>query len=224
MSRKRRRKPAAPQSKKPSQPPAWNRWGRAAVTASGWIAALFVGFLDLPAKVNSFFAEAPKTVRNVGDAWMIDKRFTGTWTSDHEGILGLSDEHYSLSRFEGEPVIMRINVYGGKVEGEINSAGLGKHYLFSRLMLGGTVSGGVLHGVVTDYIDNKLVAIAKFDLVPDDGELRLTAVEQGMPFLPKKAILRQDDSAMPDDLGRMNVDFVARALAKRRTTAPQPEQ
>ncbi len=45
---------------------------------SGWLLAVLVGVLDLPAKINSFFVEAPKSAENISNWLFLNTKLTGT--------------------------------------------------------------------------------------------------------------------------------------------------
>jgi hypothetical protein len=220
MSKKNARKLSSNLSTRHSPASGWKIWAGRGFAISGWMVAVFLGFLELPEKINKFFEQAPTAMKNVGDAFNRDTRFTGTWTSDWETDITAPLEYLDKSRFEGEPVVLRIDAYAGKVTGEINSAGLGKRWVFSRLILDGIITGGVMHGVVVDIVDRKPMALARFDLTPAVGaegpELRLSAVEQPVPFLPMEAHFRRDETAMPADLGNLNLEILKSAVAKAR--------
>ena len=54
----------------------------ALVAGSGWIFALALGFLDLPAKVNGYFDNAPSAVAHVSDLYWRSAAFAGAWTNE----------------------------------------------------------------------------------------------------------------------------------------------
>ena len=64
------------------------------IAISGWLAALFMGVLDLPSKVNSFFAETPKAYESVLNWWNLNTKITGTWTSNIEGWADATEEDH----------------------------------------------------------------------------------------------------------------------------------
>lgn len=219
--------PATTKRKAPEvPPPPWNAKRAALVAASGWVVAVLLGLLELPAKVNSFFNEAPAAYKNVSELVMPDQQWSGVWTSDLEGVVDATDDERNASVMDGSPVVLRLRVYHGAVAGELYSGGLEKNYVSSRVMIEGhkRLVGGTIDAVVYDYIDTKKTPLAQFELTLDDSArlpLRLTAVRQGLTFLPKTISLYRNDDAFPDDLGGPNVDFIEKA-AKQFAPDPAP--
>ncbi|PBB88012.1 hypothetical protein [Mesorhizobium sp. WSM3876] len=193
------------------------------IAASGWLVAVFLGLLELPAKVNSFFDEAPAAYKNVTDLVLLDQQYSGVWTSDLEGVIDATAEERTASTIEGSPVVLRLQVYNGEVEGELYSGGLEKHWVQTRLMVEGRKRwGGTIDAIIYDYIDGKKTALAQFELALDGKAwppLRLKIVHQPMHFLPAIIGLYRKDGAFPDDLGGVNVEYYKNVLKR---TNPVP--
>jgi len=186
-------------------------WATILIAVSGWVFAIFLGALELPGKVNAFFEQMPKATENVTTWWKLDKEFTGTWTSDWEGVIGLNEADQDMAQLEGGPVVIKIRVWGGEVDGEIVSEGLRTRYVFSRIMLRGEKRRKVLEVLAFDYIGGKPTGLAKFQLslfsAKEGGGLYLKTVEQADQYLPVEAKLYRNEEAMPDDLGELNLKF-----------------
>ncbi|MER8634374.1 hypothetical protein NKH55_32270 [Mesorhizobium opportunistum] len=218
--------PATTKSKAPKVPPTtWTAKRAALVAASGWVVAVFLGLLELPSKVNSFFNEAPAAYKNVTDLVLLDQQYSGVWTSDLEGWIDATDEERANSAVDGSPVVLRLRVYRGEVEGELFSGGLEKNYVYTRLMVEGRKRwGGTIDAIVYDYIDGKKAVLAQFELTLDESArlpLRMKAVHQGLHVLPEIIGLYRNDDAFPDDLGGINVEFYKKTL-KRFNPDPAP--
>ncbi|MBZ9881736.1 hypothetical protein LB535_05165 [Mesorhizobium sp. CA10] len=199
-------------------PITWATRRTALIAASGWLVAVFLGLLELPAKVNSFFNEAPAAYKNVTDFVLLDQQYSGVWTSDLEGVIDATDEERTASTVEGSPVVLRLRVYHGEVEGELYSGGLEKHYVHTRLTVEGRKRwSGTIDAIIYDYMDGKKTALAQFELALDEKAwppLRLKVVHQPMHFLPETISLYRKDDAFPDDLGGINVEFYKKVLKR----------
>jgi hypothetical protein len=71
---------------------------------------LLVGLLDLPAKINSFFDEAPKAATRIGDWLFMDKSLSGVWSSAPEGDVIAKPTDPQLDDLEGAPVDLEMHV------------------------------------------------------------------------------------------------------------------
>lgn len=168
--------------------------GGIALTASGWIAAFFVGILDLPTKINSFATEAPKATKHLGDWIFLDKTLTGSWTSSQpEGEVIAKPTFPALDALDGALLHLEMTVYRGEAVGSIYSGGLEKRYIFSLVELEGRSSNGRIEAVAWDVVNGKKVNLAEFTLTPSEhsGEpvLEFKLVRQFTDYFPKKAIL-----------------------------------
>jgi hypothetical protein len=190
-----------------------------AIALSGWIAALFLGILDLPAKINSFFKELPTASENVASWWNLNKHLTGTWTSDIEGNVDATEADWKKATAPGGPVSMRLRVYGGKVEGEIYSKGLEEKYIYSVAMIEGVESGGEVQAIAYDFVGGKKTAIATLRIKRSANGLEMKTVEQPIQFFPDEALLHADENAM-DGKGQINIELIQRALKKGGDTKP----
>lgn len=197
----------------PAEPPAKNhafRWITPIVAVSGWLAALFIGLLDLPAKINSFAKEQPQATERVANWLLLDKALTGSWTSSQpEGEVIAKHIDAALDALEGAPVHLQMTVYRGRVEGTISSGGLGKLYPFSLVELEGRSRAGHIEGTAWDVVNGEKVALGGFTLTPAErnGEpvLLFDIVRQSAKFFPSKAILWQ---ALYPPEGELNPRFL----------------
>jgi hypothetical protein len=195
------------------------RWFRLLLFFSGWIAAVFVGLLTLPGKINLVFDDTPKAYEKVSNWWNLNTKISGTWTSDVEGWIDATDEDRRLVGGDEGPVIIQIRVYGGVAEGEIVSEGLKKNYVFSRIFLKGFEhGGGRIDGVVYDYIGGEQRSLARIQInyaKSDSREsLRFATLEQGGKFLPLEARLHREDKELPS--GDLNVDLLKSVIESHR--------
>jgi hypothetical protein len=184
-------------------------WSAILVTISGWTVALFLGVLELPAKINSFSTQLPKSIEIVSDWLYLDKSFSGNWTSE-----GNIDADSELTNSEGAPVSMQVRVYNGEVTGEIVSEGLKDHYIYSRIFIRGKKSGAKLQVEMFDYIAGKPTRLAVMEIehppknVNDVISMKL--VDQFGTFLPKEARLYRTADELPS--GQINFELIKSAL------------
>jgi len=156
-------------------------WGRWLFFVSGWVAAAFVGVLELPAKIVSFsenYAPAKETTFNAAIGY---QKYVGRFSSDANAWVGrnlLSDGTHPPDRGDMQ---LDIEYLGhGKYSGEIHSAYMAKHALapWSRVMIDGEVGlTGTFQGVVWSIVNGGRVPYASFQLSPkneSNGSLRLT--------------------------------------------------
>ena len=180
----------------------WVGWGQWLLLASGWVVALFVGVLELPAKIVSFsenFAPAKETTLNAAIDY---KKYDGRFSSDPNAWIGrnlIGDGTHPPD--EGD-IQIDIEYLGlGKYRGEIRSAYMAKHALapWSRVMIDGEVGlTGDFRGVVWDIINGGRVPYASFRLSPGDepnGSLRLTPTSADDIF-PGEVVLWPTDFEM----------------------------
>jgi hypothetical protein len=183
-------------------------WVKVAAGIGGWVAALLLGLLDLPAKINSFIDEKPKAITRIEDWLFVDKTLSGKWSSAPEGDVIAKPTDPRLDALEGAPVDVELHVYRGAVEGMIGSAGLGKHYVFSQVQIEGQLIRGIVDAIAWDVIGGEKVALAKFQLEPGErgGEavLMLRVVKQAPGLFPERAILWRTEATAP---GEINLQF-----------------
>lgn len=185
------------------------------IAASGWIVSLFLGVLELPAKINSFMEEAPKAKRTVVDWALLDQNFTGQWTSSVEDWVDATEEERALSTATDGPVRMRLRVYNGVVEGEIESEGLKKSYIFNNLLLEGSKTSEGLDVWAYDYVDGKKTGFAEFRLrLSDEERLPMSfEVVQGGMGLPAQAKLYRTTADISEPIYREpNMEFLKRVI------------
>jgi len=199
------------------------------IAASGWVVSVFLGLLELPAKVNSFFDEGPKAQQNITDWLLLDETYTGVWTSDLEGWVDATDEERSASLASGGPVTMRMRVYNGKVEGEIRTEGLAQSYIYSALLLEGEKRNGGIDLIAYDYIDGKKAPLALMRVSMGDQDerlpLHLLVEKQGGPFFPEEANLYRTSADVSEALaGGLNVDLLRRVIEEGKAEAESEQK
>ncbi|PZM08253.1 hypothetical protein [Rhizobium tubonense] len=192
------------------------------IAASGWIVSLFLGVLDLPAKVNSFMSEAPKAKQGVVDWLKFDQNYTGQWTSSVEDWVDATEDEKALSTAPDGPVRMRLRVYGGVIEGEIESEGLKESYIFNNLLLEGSKNADGLDVWAYDYVDGKKRGFAEVHLSLS-GEERLPLnfeVVQGGMGLPVRAKLYRTSTDISEPIYRQpNMDLLKRVIEQGKAEA-----
>jgi hypothetical protein len=170
-----------------------------AIALSGWLAALFVGVLDLPQKVHSFFENAPKAKEDVVTWWNLNTDFTGSWTNEGD-----------VTKPADKPVALEMRVYGGRIDGEIWSDGL-SDMPHPVLLLGGNISQGGLDAYAFDFINGKEAIFATFRITKNGDRLILKTLQQGPPFFSKEAELFRSPDALKDK-PRTNFEFFKKFL------------
>lgn len=181
----------------------WSKSGKVLIFASGWIATVFLGILDLPQKVHSSFESYPKAKEDVATWWNLNTDFSGSWTN--EGDVATAEKL--------EPVALRMRVYGGRVDGEIWSDGL-KNTIHPVILLGGTVRYGELDAYAFDFIGGQQAIFARFKITKKGDDLILTTVEQPIEFFPKEAQLFPSPDALKDK-PLINFELIEKALKIR---------
>jgi hypothetical protein len=177
------------------------------IFASGWIATVFLGVLDLPQKVHSFFESYPKAKQDVATWWNLNTDFTGSWTN--EGDVSATEKL--------KPVALRMRVYGGRVDGEIWSDGLSET-IHTVILLGGSIRYGELDAYAFDIVDGKQVIFALFKIAKKGDDLMLTTVEQPVGFFPEEAQLFPNPDALKDR-PLINIELIEKALKLK----PEPK-
>lgn len=195
------------------------KWLTVAVAASGWVVALAVGILDLPAKINSFTEEAPKAAETVGNSVFLNKALTGTWSTENFTIGDYGDQPPPA---EGGSMWLTMRVYKGVADGEVVSEGLKSHWLASRVMFQGTEQNGAVEGMVFDYRDGKPLALAWVTISPDPankGLMHLKVTKQGpLKFVPDEAVLYPADAeGFPH--GELNTNMLMDAVKAAQSEA-----
>lgn len=160
----------------------WKKWALWAFWFSGWIVSVFLGLLDLPAKVVSFATNAPEAREVTGNFLWDYERFEGRFSSDPsawtERNLVTEDGRQAL---DGGDVQLAIEYMGGgQYRGEIHSVPMANHFFapWSRVMLDGELNAiGNFRGEVWDIVGNQRAPYTRFTLAVDNvdrGTLRLT--------------------------------------------------
>lgn len=192
------------------------------IAASGWIVSLFLGVLELPVKINSFVEEAPKAKRSVVDWALLDQEYTGQWTSSVEGWVDATEEERALSTADNGPVRMRLRVYNGLVEGEIESEGLKEGYIFNNLLLEGKKTSEGLDIWAYDYVGGQKRGFSEFLLkLTDEEPLPMSfEVVQGGMGLPARAKLYRTSSDISEPIYReTNMEFLKGVIEKGKAEA-----
>lgn len=197
------------------------------IAVSGWIVSLFLGILDLPAKVNSFMEEAPKAKQDVVDWLKLDQHYTGQWTSNVEDWVDATEDERALSTAPGGPVRMRMRVYDGAVEGEIESEGLKEGYIFNNLLLEGSKTSEGLDVWAYDYVDGKKRGFARLRLsLSDEDRLPLNfEVIQGGMGLPVRAKLYRTSTDISEAIYRQpNLELLKQVIEQGKNEAEVDEK
>ncbi|CAH0338925.1 hypothetical protein [Rhizobium sp. CECT 9324] len=203
-------------------------WGTIALTASGWIVSVFLGLLELPAKINSFTSEAPKAKESVADWLLLDQDYTGMWTSSLEGWVDATDQELNSSTDSGGPVSLRMRVYNGRVEGEIESTGLSEIYVYSAILIEGEKRDNGIDLLAYDYVGGKKTNLALMRLTLNDEDerlpLHLETIKQGGPFFPERARLYRASADVSEAIkGSLNMELMRQVIEKGRAEA-RPEK
>jgi hypothetical protein len=178
--------------------------GKTLLFVSGWIATLFVGVLDLPQKIHSFFETLPAAKVDVATWWNLNTEFTGSWTN--EGDIA--------STGDVMPLALKMRVYGGKVDGEIWSNGL-SDTIHPTILLGGDLRHGMLDAYAFDFIGGKEVVYATFNIEKKGDNLFLKTLEQAAQFFPKEAELFTNPDALKDK-PLSNFDLILKMLKSQK--------
>jgi len=189
--------------------------------ASGWVASLFLGILDVPAKIVSFAANAPEA-REVTENFIWDyQRFEGRFSSDPEAWternLVTEDGRQPLDLGEVQLAIEYIG--NGRYRGEVNSAHMVKHTFapWSRLMIDGELNAlGNFRGEVWDIVRNQRTPYTRFTLTVDDaakGLLTLTPWRDD-GFFPGEVAMWRTDFEMADGVAGEAFQNTLREITK----------
>lgn len=201
--------------------PRWLPWSRWLVFASGWVAALFVGVLELPTKIVSFsenYVPAKETTLNAAIGY---QRYVGRFSSDPNAWLGrnlVSDGTHPPD--EGD-IQLDIEYLGhGEYRGEIRSAYMAKHSLapWSRVMIDGKVGlTGTFQGVVWDVVHGGRAPYASFQLSSEggaNGSLRLTPTTKNDIFPGEVTLWPTDFEMSGGEQGQRFVDLLHDAITR----------
>lgn len=182
--------------------PLWLTWGHWLFFVSGWVAAVFVGVLELPAKIISFsgnFAPAKETTLNAAIDY---QKYVGRFSSDPNSWVGRNLVSDGTRPPDDGDIQLDIEYLGhGEYRGEIRSTYMAKHALapWSRVMIDGKVGlTGTFQGVVWDIVNGSRASYALFRLSLQDksnGSLRLTPTSASNIF-PGEVVLWPTDFEM----------------------------
>lgn len=169
---------------------------------SGWLVAVFMGLLNLPAQINSFRKELPEAAEGMGVWAPVDSRFNGDWSlvktckADPFDVGDLDPVSLASSPSENTPtpggsgLDFTLRFDGDAVHGEIMSKGLNEHFAWPEATITGTVYRSKSRIRVIDWIDSKPVTLANVDLSRTaDGCLQFKVVDQRGNFFPETALL-----------------------------------
>jgi len=175
--------------------------GQIVLTASGWIAALLLGLLDLPSKINSFRKELPSAAEATGIWVPIDQRFEGAWgrattCNDDPYHVGDLTDGADQAASIGHGLDLTLKFNGSNVSGEILSEGLRQHFIFPEVEIVGRASGSTARVRIFDWIDAKPVTLAMADLTRIGTNcLKFSLVGEKTAIFPDTALLvRQADA------------------------------
>jgi hypothetical protein len=178
----------------------WVLAGKALFLLSGWMVSLFLGLLDLPAKIVSFTSNAPKASEAISSwAWNY-KSFEGRFSSDQSAwkernLIG-SEEPQS----DAGEIQLDIGYDGsGRFSGEIVSSRMEQGvFPWSRVMVDGKVGvTGEFTGEVWDIVGNQRAVYSSFKLQIEDARLG------SLRLIP----LRKDDGVFEGEVVLWPTDF-----------------
>jgi hypothetical protein len=180
-------------------------WFRTGVAVSGWVAALLMGILDLPAAINDFRREWPAAAEATGLSTPLDKRFRGAWGRvptcevDAFEVGDLTEEEPTKKA----DLDLTLEFEGDAVSGEIISDGLMRHYVFPEVTMVGQVSGATAHMRVFDWIGGKATTLAEIEIVRVGNDcLEFKAVGESTTLFPERAFLGRQSAAAYNSIPR----------------------
>lgn len=153
---------------------------------SGWLATLFVGILEVPQKVHSFFGTLPAAKHDVLTWWNLNTDFSGAWTNEGD-----------ITATEMMPIALRMRVYGGRIDGEVWSDGL-RDTIHPVILLGGDLRDGALHAYAFDFVGGKETVFATFNITKVGDKLILKTLDQPAKLFPEHAELFANPDALKD--------------------------
>lgn len=174
-----------------------SEWFGTGVAVSGWVAALLMGLLNLPAAINSFNKELPSAAETTGLWVPIDKRFNGAW-----GMVS----NCKVDPFEvgdltesapptGHGLDLTLKFDGDQVSGEIISDGLRTGYIFPEVEMVGRASGSTADLRVFDWIDAKATTLAIINITRVGSNcLKFTTIRQNTDLLPATAFMARESN------------------------------
>lgn len=174
-----------------------NKWVVRLITASGWIAAGLMGFLNLPAAINSFNKELPSAAESTGVWKPIDSRFSGAWTKaencniDFFEVGNLSEESDTKHSLD-----MMLKLDGNSASGQIISNGLRENHFYPEVEMVGEVQGSNVRMRVVDWIDGKpqtlaIISISRVNM----NCLEFKTLSQASDFFPKAAWMSRETTS-----------------------------
>ncbi len=179
---------------------------------SGWIAALFMGLLNLPAQINSFRKELPAAAEGVGLWAPVDSKSNGNWSlvktcKGDPFEVGDLDDGPAKSTLKGSGLDLALQVDGDAIHGEVMSKGLQKNFAWPEATIVGAVYRSKSRIRVLDWIGGKPVTLANVDLSRTaKGCLEFRVIDQSGEFFPQTALLKREGmdyyKSLPRDGGR----------------------
>lgn len=199
----------------------WLIWSRWLFFASGWVAAAFVGVLELPAKIVSFsenYAPAKETALNAAIGY---QKYAGRFSSDPSAWVGRNLVSDGTHPPDEADIQLDIKYLGhGAYHGEIRSAYMAKNALapWSRVMIDGKVGlTGTFQGVVWDIVNGERASYASFRLSPEDesnGSLRLTPTSENDIFSDEVVLWPTDFEMSGGERGQRFDDLLHEVIAQ----------
>lgn len=165
--------------------------------AAGWLAAALMGVLDLPQKINSFYAEKDQALANLSARF--DKtRFVGRWTNDEElhpsRVAYVEDPDAKPATDRGSLQLTIVENSDGSYSGEIVSAKILETTLpWTAVQLEGRIGPlGGFDGAIVEGILGRKTTLGFFKLLPGDEHgdyVEFSAPENFSRIVPTRALL-----------------------------------
>lgn len=210
--------------------PRVRQWALWLFWASGWIASVFLGLLDLPEKIVSFAKNAPEAREVTGNMIFDYRQYEGSFSSDAEAWTERNLLSDGTPQVDSGQVQLALEYEGnGAYHGEINSIYMAEHSLapWSRIMVKGEINAfGTFEGTVWDIVSNQRSTYGEFTLKVEDpevGTLRLTPT-RGRGIFPGELILWPTDFVMGDGVRGKQFDAALLKIAQRnRSRGTEPD-
>lgn len=182
-----------------------SEWFRTAVAISGWVAAAFMGLLNLPAAINDFKRELPAAAEATGLSTPLDKRFRGAWGK----VASCKVDPFQVGDLtEEEPpkkaeLDFTLEFEGDLVSGQIISDGLARNYVYPEVTMVGQASGATAYMRVFDWMGGKATTLADIEITRvEDDCLKFRTVQESTNLFPDTALLKRQSTKAYESIPR----------------------